>query len=104
MAHGATAPRQVMGMLNISTAPTNDAMKAPAERSAKAEVAASNSGRVANGRIATASAETITTHASARGCGCRSARRPPSQYPTDRYSRVMPMTLAHTTLDVPKYG
>ncbi len=104
MAHGATAPRQVIGMANIRSVPANDAMKAPAERSAKAPVAASNSGRVAKGRSATVRAATITTAASARMCGCRSARRPPTQYPTDRYSRVMPMTLAQTTFDVPKYG
>ena len=36
-------------------------MKAPAERSSKASVAASNSGRVANGRIATVTAANSTT-------------------------------------------
>ena len=79
IAHGETAPSAVTGSANISSVPTNEATNAPAETSSNAFAAASNSGRVANGRIAIVTAANSTTKPSVRSSGYLSASRPPSQ-------------------------
>ena len=88
----------------MSIAATKDATSAPADRSTNASVARSNTGRDTKGKIATVTAAVITTNPSERSSGRRSATLPPSQYPTERYSSVIPMTFAQTTFDVPKFG
>ena len=79
IAQGATAPSAVTGSANISSVPTKEATKAPAETSSKAFAAALNSGRVANGRIAIVIAANSTTRPSVRSFGYLSANFPPSQ-------------------------
>ena len=79
MAQGDTVPSRVMGTRNISMVPTNEATNAPADRSAKADCAALNTGVSASGSAATVTAATITTPPSTRGLGYRSAALPPSQ-------------------------
>ena len=51
-----------------------------------------------------ADAAARTMNPRSRGSGCRSARRPPSQYPTASAARMIPIRFAQTIVDEPKYG
>ncbi len=64
----------------------------------------SRNGFAANGITATQSDAASTMKPRRRGSGLLSARRPPSQYPSASAPRTIPIRLAHTIVEEPKYG
>ena len=103
-ANGDAMPRSDTGTENRSSVEKNEPTTSPTLTAANPRSARSRKGWAMNGSAAVQSAAATSTAPSTRGVGWRSARRPPSQYPTERYTRMSPITLAHTTVLLPKYG
>ena len=77
---------------------------APADAVSRPSTVKSRNGFAANGITETQTAAARTMNPRSRGSGRRSARRPPSQYPTASAARMIPIRFAQTIVDEPKYG
>ena len=102
MAKGATIPSNVIGIAKSASAAKKEPTTAPTETASRPSTASSRIGRARNGVAATASAATRMIQPRSLGSGLRSAIRPPSQYPTERYRRMSPMMFAQTIVELPK--
>ena len=101
MANGVTIPSSTTGGANRARDAAKDPTTAPVESVSMPLMERSRNGRATKGMRATHAAAASTMPASREGDGRRSARRPPTQYPTDSEARIRPMMLAHTTVDEP---
>src|ERR671911_2015895 len=104
IAHGETVPSSSTGIATRTTTASSEPTKAPAEISSSAFTATSSSGSATKGTRASITAAESATRQSARMLGWRSARRPPSQYPTESATSTVPIVFAHTIVEAPKYG
>src|SRR5215217_5523560 len=103
-AHGEQAPSKTSGTPKRARTANSDPRKAPAEISSRAPTERSKNGWATNGTTAMSAAAVSARRQSPRRCGCRSAKRPPSQYPTDNATRTTPIVLAQTIVEAPKNG
>src|ERR671918_870166 len=92
------------GTATSTSTPSSEPMNAPAEIESSASTPRSSSGSAANGISASRPAAVSASRQSPRMWGWRSARRPPSQYPTDSATSTIPIVFAHTIVEAPKYG
>jgi len=83
-ANGDAMPISVTGTEKSSSVDTNEPTTTPMLTAANPWSARFRNGRAMNGSTAVASEPRTRMTPSARGVGCRSAIRPPSQYPSER--------------------
>ena len=101
MANGVTIPSRTTGGAKRASDAANEPTTAPVESVSIPLMERSRNGRATKGIAATQAAAASTMVARSEGDGWRSARRPPSQYPTESEARIRPMMFAHTTVDDP---
>ena len=82
--NGEAMPMSVTGTEKSSSVDTNDPTTTPMLTAANPCSARLRNGRATKGSTAVHTAPSTRIRPSTRGVGCRSAIRPPSQYPSDR--------------------
>ena len=104
IAQGEIAPSSSTGSATSTSTAASEPMNAPASTVSSARTAACRKGPATSGTTASSTAAASTVRRRSRSCGWRSAKRPPSQYPTDRATRTTPIVLAQMTVEAPKSG